>query len=168
MKPQDSKQIVEKYQKIYIKSEEDLPKESGYYFTHKKKNYENYPTHPFDITYFRTDTDLTYLGYWKGIDWYLQPLEQSPPENSEIKSVKEYFMSKCGITELDDIYTLHYSELFQWMEEFSQSSHREITDEDINTEADKRFTSNTGYVDFAKASSFVRGAKWYRSQNKLK
>jgi hypothetical protein len=43
-------------------------------------------------------------------------LEQS---EKPAESAKQYFMQKCGITELEDIYTLHYSELFKWMEEYA-------------------------------------------------
>ena len=48
------------------------------------------------------------------------------------KTAKEYFMRKCNITELDDLYTLHYSELFQWMEDYaSEFQEQPITDEMI-------------------------------------
>jgi len=36
-----------------------------------------------------------------------------------METPRKYFMKECGITELDDIYTLHYSELFQWMEQYA-------------------------------------------------
>jgi hypothetical protein len=71
----------ELYKKIWIKSESDLPKESDYYFTHRKLNYEIWPNHPFDITYFNGNiADTTYNNFWKAVDWYLQPIEQIEEE----------------------------------------------------------------------------------------
>jgi len=37
-----------------------------------------------------------------------------------------------------------------------------VTDEDIENEAKKRFTSNTGWIDWEKVDGFKRGAKAHR------
>lgn len=46
-----------------------------------------------------------------------------------MKTAKEYFKKKCSIKVFDDLYTLHYSELFQWMEDYAEIP--EITDAEI-------------------------------------
>jgi len=52
-----------------------------------------------------------------------------------MKTAKEYFMKECGITKLDDIYTLHYSELFQWMEQYALQQTAKLNKDLKNAEA---------------------------------
>jgi hypothetical protein len=52
-------------------------------------------------------------------DYLASELSEPEKESKLNKGAKEYFMRKCNITELDDLYTLHYSELFQWMQDYA-------------------------------------------------
>jgi hypothetical protein len=67
----------EHYRKVYIKSEEDLPKEKGYYIACTKENALHYHYHDKD----RRDNDL----FWEDFDWYLLPYEPTSLREELIK-----------------------------------------------------------------------------------
>lgn len=59
---------MELYKKVYIKSEEDLPKEDNEYFVYYKK-YGTGSTHIY------LGNDARKYTWLNDIDWYLQPIE---------------------------------------------------------------------------------------------
>ena len=74
---------MEKYKKVYIKTEEDLPKEAGHFIVCKRSG-EIFR----DYIYPKIDNSFPDANMWlKYIDWYLQPLsDQDLPSDEEIKS----------------------------------------------------------------------------------
>ena len=96
--------MKELFEKIYIKTASDLPKE-GRYFTHLKDGYEY-------ALNFNPTEDLTKFGceyqahpeYWlESIDWYLQPIEPLPAPVSD-EMIEKYFTS----SHFDDKNGHHY------------------------------------------------------------
>lgn len=78
--------IMETFKKVYVKSEADLPKESGYHFVCHKDQRHNY--YAFD-----NDGPFENRDYWsKHIDWYLIPdekPEKKPPTDEDIRKQSE-------------------------------------------------------------------------------
>lgn len=86
---------MELYKKIFIKSEADLPKEEGSYYAHDR-SYSN----DFIITDFFDKKQHGIFNWLQNIDWYFQPLPESPaqgmPTDEEIelelkKYLKDFF-----------------------------------------------------------------------------
>jgi hypothetical protein len=71
------------YVKKEIKSEADLPKEDGQYFTHQMK------TNYLDCMFWYEDDRAWHVKSWLyHVDWYLQPIELDLPDDEEI--VKQF------------------------------------------------------------------------------
>ena len=68
-KEQPLKSAEEIYKKVYIKSEADLPKDTGKHIVHIPINDEVYSVH--------LETMIT---QWKRFDWYLQPVKDITDE----------------------------------------------------------------------------------------
>lgn len=71
------------YRKVFIRSEDDLPKERGFYFIHYKYPYERLHTQ-MSCVYF----DESIKGLWHGkdwYDWYLLPVELPTEEEIDDK-----------------------------------------------------------------------------------
>lgn len=62
---------TEIYKKVYIRSEEDLPKEEKEYFVGLKGNYDR----TIDVYCYYSDNDIAIKQWMDNIDWYLQPIE---------------------------------------------------------------------------------------------
>ena len=77
----------ELYKKVYIKTEEDLPKESGYYFV-KRRN----ASIPDTLYYSLLALYIEKLKpYWVSqVDWYLIPIEQREVTDEEIDTRLEF------------------------------------------------------------------------------
>jgi hypothetical protein len=73
---------MEKYIKVWIKTEEDLPKEAGHFIVCKRSG-EIFR----DYIYPKIDNSFPDANMWlKYIDWYLQPLsDQDLPSDEEIE-----------------------------------------------------------------------------------
>jgi hypothetical protein len=57
--------MKEYFEKIYIKTEDDIPKEKGTYIVHL-----NYGKIAYRFDYIDID-------YWEDVDWYLRPLSEN-------------------------------------------------------------------------------------------
>ena len=78
----------ETYRKVFIKTEDDLPKDKGFYFVHYKHPDERLHTQ-MSVVYY----DDTIKGLWYGkdwYDWYLQPVT-AKIEQSQDEQVNEAF-----------------------------------------------------------------------------
>jgi hypothetical protein len=67
----------------------------------------------FMYNFYDTNTDNYHT------EWIFVPDAVPKAEIEKPMTAREFFMGACGITELEDIYTLHYSDLFLWMEGYS-------------------------------------------------
>ena len=68
------------YVKKEIKSEADLPKEDGQYFTHQMK------TNYLDCMFWYEDDRAWHVKSWLyHVDWYLQPIELDLPDDKQIQ-----------------------------------------------------------------------------------
>ena len=90
---------------VFIKSEEDLPKESGYYFAHFKEENELIKENELIQFHFEVDATTNVTedhDYWMDkVDWYLQPLKQEQPERVEMV-VDVNFLLTNALRHLDD------------------------------------------------------------------
>jgi hypothetical protein len=70
--------MKELFEKIYIKTESDLPKEDGFYFCWLKGDKDDGTIHYREFTFYNTDDWHNEDMWLKDIDWYLRPVEQKP------------------------------------------------------------------------------------------
>ena len=164
----------ELFEKVYIRSEADLPKEEGWYICSGKGQLRKY--------YWRNgESDIWIIS--NRIDWYLRPLEAEQPSNNRLQSKDSANNLKTAEEILKDempenlwtficSYPVAYKseeKLVEWiidaMQEYAaqfKAEQEKVTDEDIEKEALRRFTSNTGWIDHEKIDGFKRGAKAMR------
>lgn len=88
------KQII--YIKKFIKSEEDLPKETGYYFAGIKTDMFDEKGAIGTIEHFPLNDKEVHNSWLESIDWYFLPIELELPEDEEIEKVSEdQFPTNC-------------------------------------------------------------------------
>jgi hypothetical protein len=148
--------MEEIYRKITIKSEADLPKESGTYFGFQKVDE--------DIIEMRYDKeDALIVGLWtEYVGWYLLPVPPStiPTDAKEILEPCITFRNRHNIK------CLKYDEAIMAINYFLQSIHpqsserEKITDNDIEVWTDKVQPVRGGYK-----SDYIFSAKAMRDGN---
>jgi hypothetical protein len=104
------------YEKVYIKTEADLPKNEGYYFISTGEKYDR----NFDVYHFtKVNARQNHLDWLEHVVWYLRPVEQKP--DCYPKEFVEWMGAECP-------YEYHESHKI-WMHEMDK---RMTTDEIFN------------------------------------
>lgn len=156
---------METFKKVYIKSEEDLPKEDGYYIVHSSIFLDTRDAH------FVNYTNDNYPEYDKKIwmdnyDWYLQPL----PEQTEIR--ENLFERILDVSCIENLVSLTSNErhtVYDAFKTYLSQSHQMPNDDKIKVEIDARKTQKEQrgygikevmlYID-----GFQDAIKWFKSQ----
>lgn len=75
--------MKEYFEKVYIKTEDDLPKKNGRYLVHTKDNINEFDLHDSTVI-----GDLYNEAWLRTYDWYLRPVEQKldVPTEEEIEA----------------------------------------------------------------------------------
>jgi len=106
---------TELYKKVFIKSEDDLPKEKGYYFVKKKApdkrshGFREYDV-PIDIRWSNINFAQGKQDWLSNIDWYLQPIEIPTEEEVNNNACKIY----ANASNPDDK-ILAFIDCFEWL-----------------------------------------------------
>jgi hypothetical protein len=135
----------ELYEKIWIKSEKDFPKESELVL------HENY-----DGTLRYSEFRNEFKNEWiEIVKWYFKPIDHPLPGKSaeEILSRKRLFIK-------DGIEWIPLNQAKSAMEEFASQGQLEISDSEIETKCKELYIGNLA------PTYFTNGAKWYRSELK--
>lgn len=97
---------METFIKVYIKSEDDLPKEDDYYFVYDN-NYQN----PFQVHRWLKGSER----YWiEHIDWYLKPVEIPEITDEEIQKYVNSFPDNPNHLLLDATINSTFVEGAKW------------------------------------------------------
>jgi len=101
------------YKKVWIESEQDLPREEDDYYVHEKHT----PDFALNNYYFDQETEDEYHSWINNLDWYLQPftpasekvIEKQDEIITNLKEVGKYYFKCKGKASKEDV--LNMSEL---------------------------------------------------------
>ena len=159
----------ELFEKVYIRSESDLPKEDDAYFVQYKDH--QIGAELFSVSGHQKGIQFDWIGL---IDWYLRPVEAEQPPNNRLQSENSADNLKTAEeilkNVLNDVYTkagvpsgshtVTKEDALNAMEEYAaqfKAEQEKVTNEDIKKWADEVQPERGGYV-----SDYIFAAKAMR------
>jgi len=88
--------MTEYFEKVYIKTEDDLPKKNGRYLVHTKDNINEFDLHDSTVI-----GDLYNEAWLRTYDWYLRPIEQKPDRTEGLREELMKFIEYEGEHEFE-------------------------------------------------------------------
>jgi hypothetical protein len=167
------KEDTQLFRKVFIKTKQDLPKESGYYFAATKELMPEHCKQLWCRCYEKGHNESWWLS---AVDWYLQPIEEESKPSASIDDIKKWLGNNgigtgTNIT-IDSVAHLIQEFIAQWVLPIQPSQSKpvdpkEVTDEEIEKAAKEYSKYGRGML-YQAFLGFKEGAKWYRDRNKQK
>jgi hypothetical protein len=139
--------MSEKYLKVEIKSEADLPKEDGYYYVLEKGK----GVQDILYVYYTYEYGIFWLSD-KGIDWFLLPLPDAEITDEEIeKLLDKLLLGQYAESQIDD-YLARKRILDEWLR---SRSHSDLREELIKFECHNHPETNMSHTNVMRVDEYL-------------